>query len=134
MDVKEIPDFMRGMGFFLSDYEIECINHELHLCGKRKVCFEDLIKLYINHAPNNPIQFHEMENAIKNVLDLNEMDSSEALVDRKSLIEILTCSEGEKNNPENAETYLKELMGNATQVFLSDFIKNSLKLPEHAMP
>lgn len=137
MDIKEIPDFMRGMGFFLSDYEIECIDHELHLCGKRRVGFEDLIKLYINHhhAPNNAIQYHEMESVIKNVLDLNEMESSEALVDKEGLREILlTSNEGEKTTPENAEIFLKELMGNATQVFLSDFIKNSLKLSDHVMP
>ena len=119
LDTKEIPDYMRGIGFFLSDYEIQCINHELHLCGKRRVGFEDLIKLYINHAPNNPIQFHEMEMAIKNVLDLNEMESNE---------------EGDKTTPENAELYLKELMGNASQVFLTDFIKNSLNLSDHVMP
>ena len=135
LDTKEIPDFMRGIGFFLSDYEIQCINHELHLCGRRRVGFEDLIKLYINHAPNNPIQFHEMEMAIKNVLDLNEMESNEALVDRANLMDILTSNdEGDKTTPENAELYLKELMGNASQVFLTDFIKNSLNLSDHVMP
>lgn len=138
LDTKEIPDFMRGIGFFLSEYEISCINHELHLCGKRRVVFEDLIKLYINYAPNNPIQFHEMESlesAIKNVLNLNEMDSNEALLDKASMMKILTSNEeSDKTSPENAELYLKELMGNASQVFLTDFIKNSLNLPDHVMP
>lgn len=122
---------MRGLGFYLSDYEIECMNHELQICGKRKIVFEELVKLYLNHAPNTALKQHDMENAIKNLLDLHDIPSREALVDRQSLAQILVMTEGEKTSPENAELYLKELLGNSTQVFLADFLKNILKLNDN---
>lgn len=119
------------MGFYLSDYEIECINHELQICGKRKISFEELLKLYLNHAPSKAIQQHDIDEAIRNLLDLHDISSREALVDRKSLVEILTCGDGDKTSVENAELYLKELLGNSSQVFLKDFLKNVLKLDEN---
>ena len=106
--MKEVPDYMRGLGFFPSDYEIECLNHELSICGKRKIPFEELLKLFLNHTP--PLTTSEanktsFENSLKNLMNA---PSADFVISKPQLVTILTES-AEKIDEKDAELYLKEI-------------------------
>jgi Ca2+-binding EF-hand superfamily protein len=124
LDLNEVPDFMRALGYFPTEYEIECIVHELHSSGKRKVVFEELVKLYINHAVVSTSSY-QMERAIRDLLNLRNVLSNDAVIERSTLIEILTEKSLENNNisRSNAENYLTELFGTTIQIKLNDFLK-----------
>lgn len=122
---------MRGLGFFPSDYEIECLHHELAICGKRKVTFEDLVKLFTNHSHSamNGSQKASFENSLRNVLYLpSEEPASEILVSKSQLLPILAASEGEKLEEKDAETYLKEIFGKSNEISLDKLTQQVSRL------
>lgn len=123
---------MRGMGSFVSDYEIECINHELQLNKKHKIGFDDLVKLYLNHTSIIPTTRDDIENALRKVFNL-ESHSDDGLINKNCLFEFLVENEGDKNSTANAELYLKELLGNSSQIFMDDFLKIIFKHDENAL-
>lgn len=98
------------MGFFPSDYEIECLNHELYLKGKHRIDFEDILKLFVNHAPVmlNSHQYdnnqHDLENAVNAIMNI----SSDSTMTKKNLIRILTET-AEKVCTKDAESYVEHL-------------------------
>lgn len=100
----------------------------MQLNGKKKLDFEEIVKLFLNHSPAQ-IQLSEVEEALRSLLNLNEISSMEAGINSSDLIKILTEG-GESVSEENAKVYIKELLGNTTQVFMNDFLKNYLKLSD----
>jgi Ca2+-binding EF-hand superfamily protein len=126
---------MRVLGFFPSDYEIECLHHELHVCGKRKVQFEDLVKLYINHSHSslNGSQKSSLETSLKHFFDSSQTATSEDIVIKKSdLISILTES-AEKIDEKDADLYLKQIFRGGNENFveeisLSNFMQQIMKI------
>lgn len=107
--MSEVADYMRGLGFFPSDYQIECLHHELQITGKRKVGFEELVKLYINHTPFSPTNF-AMEKSLKVLLDLPTTQTTNDVVIRKSQIISILTESAEKIDEKDAKLYLKELL------------------------
>ncbi|KAG5677830.1 hypothetical protein PVAND_007554 [Polypedilum vanderplanki] len=138
LDINEVPDYMRALGYFPSDYEIECINHELNLSGKRRLAFDELVKLYINHAPlsngSTAIHANEVERALRNLCCqlCDDINSADIVLTRENLLKILTDAASEKVELKDAEIYLEKLFQGAEKfmdkISLSDFIHNSLKL------
>lgn len=128
LDANEIADFIRALGFYPTEYEIECIHHEMQLNGKKKLNFEEIVKIFLNHSPSS-VQLTEVEEALRSLLNINRISSMEAAIDSMDLIKILTEG-GESVTEQNAKALLKELLGNANQVFMSDFLKNYLKLTD----
>lgn len=128
LEVNEISDFMRGLGFFPSDYEVECFQHELQTCGKRKISFEDLVKLFINHsrAASNGGQNECLETSMRKLL--NSSDGG-IVVEKSRIISILTES-AEKIGEKDADMYLKEIFRNGKSIDgipLSDFMHEIAK-------
>jgi hypothetical protein len=138
LDASEIPDYMRALGYFPSDYEIECINHELNVSGKRKLAFEELVKLYINHAPlsngSTAIHANTVERALRSLCceSCDDIPAADVVLTRENLLEILTDAASEKVELKDAEFYLEKLFQGSPmlteKISLSDFIHNSLKL------
>lgn len=116
LEVNEVPDWMRGLGFFPTDYEIECMTNEMTILKKRQVSFEDLVKLFLNYAPLEGIPVIDIEHSIRNVL-LNQ-PSEDVDYQRKiktaEIEEILTAF-GERVEERDAKRYLKELWGEKDQ-------------------
>lgn len=110
---------MRGLGFYPSDYEAECLQHELQVRGKRKVPFEDLVKLFINHSHStaNGTQKAAFESSLKALVASPADDGVSVTVTKAKLQTILTA-EAETVDVKDAETYLKELFGKADEVSL----------------
>lgn len=108
---------MRGLSFYPSDYEVECLLHELQVRGKRKVPFEDLVKLFINHSHStvNGSQKAAFESSLKALVAAPEDDGLNVSVTKAKLQTILT-NEAEKVDDKDAETYLKEFFGKAEEV------------------
>lgn len=115
LEVSEVADYMRGLGFFPSDYQVECLHHELRICGKRKIPFEDLVKLFVNHSQSsNAAQNISMEKVLKNLMNSPpNVSSQDIVIDKSQLISILIDS-GEKIDEKDAEFYLKELFRNGS--------------------
>jgi Ca2+-binding EF-hand superfamily protein len=128
LDVSEIADYMRGLGFFPSDYQVECLHHELQICGKRKVPFEDLVKLLVNHSQSpSGAENISVEKSLKNLLNSpTDVSSKDIIIGKSQLISILTES-AEKIDEKDAEFYFNELFRNGSgklieEISLSDFM------------
>lgn len=127
------------MGYYPSDYEIECINHELHLYGKRKIGFEDLLKLFVNHAPimlnGFPNQNKmDVERAMREILSCTyDIPSSDVMITKENLMKILTET-AEKVDAKDAESYIEKMFQGPDKaldrISLSDFLNYSLNLNE----
>lgn len=140
LDINEIGDYFRGLGYYPSDYEIECINHELHLNGRRKIGFEELVKLYVNHAPvmtNGFTNQSEMdiEKALREFCNCSyDIPSEDVQITKANLIKILTET-AEKVNLKDAQLYVEKLFQGLDKtldkISLSDFLNNSLKVNEN---
>ncbi|XP_023289872.1 cilia- and flagella-associated protein 251 [Orussus abietinus] len=70
VSVKQLPNLMRAIGFYPSNYELEDMMNEVIYknyaeTGQRvdEISFEELIKLYINHRPAFGISSYEMKKA-----------------------------------------------------------------------
>lgn len=112
MEAAEVPDFLRGLGFFLTDYEIACINNELESERKRHVRFDDVVKIYLNYSPVNGIEKSEIQEALRNVLSISNEISEEELNATKiqlSQIKSILTELGEKVDGKDADRYLYEL-------------------------
>ena len=118
--MDEIADLMRALGYFPSDYDIECINNEMQLKGKKKFDFEETVKTFLNHRPPK-IYLSEVEDAMRNVLNLDEFSSSATIVKISDLVQILT-EKGENVSEVIAKSYLKELIGDVNQISLQELI------------
>lgn len=118
MDASEVADFMRGLGFYPTDYENECLRNELQICGKRKVPFENLVKLFVNHARRADSSF--LEASMRTLLD----SPTSELVEKSKLVAILTDESAEGVDAKNAETYLKVIFREKlfNEISLSDFV------------
>ena len=128
------------MGYYPSDYEIECISHELHLHGKRKIGFEELLKLFVNHAPvmmNGFLDHNKMdiERAMRDFFNCSyDIPSSDVSITKDNLMKILTET-AEKVDAKDAELYIEKIYQgldkSKNKISLSDFLNNSLNLNEN---
>lgn len=64
LPVTDLVDFMRGVSFFPSDFEIKNLMKEMDVLNKDKISFEELVKLYINHRTATGTRTDELEKAI----------------------------------------------------------------------
>lgn len=107
LDLNEVADFMRGLGFFPSDYEIECMQHELTIRGRRKIPFEGLVKLFINHSRPSDSRA-TLDRAIRQALNVDEKNSTSIIVRKSNLLPILTES-AERIDAKDADLHFKEI-------------------------
>lgn len=131
LDVNEAPDFMRALGFFPSDYEIECLHHELEVGGKRKIPFEDLVKLYVNHSHtsfNNGAQPNSLENAVRCLVESPTDATTESIIIKKAQLVGLLTEAGEKVDEKDAEFYLKQFFSSSNEISLKEFLQQISKI------
>lgn len=115
---------MRGLGFFPSDYEIECMEHELSVKGKRKVSFEDLVKIFINHS--RPCGSRaSLERAFRQAINIDEQSSASIIVKKSNLISILTES-AERIDVKDADLHLKEIFRDEHGKFVDEMTLDDL--------
>lgn len=131
LDLSEVADYMRGPGFFPSDYLIECLHHELQVGGKRKVAFEELVKLFINYSPlSNGSWEVQMEVALRKLCCSSEGESQDKIVVKKSQLVTLLTETAEKVDEKDAEMYLKEFFHNSSEIPLKDFMDKMTKVKD----
>lgn len=125
---------MRGMGFFPTDYEIECLHHELEIRGKKKISFEDLVKLHVNHSHLSPngSEILSLEVSIKSLLDLPQAEPPERINIKKSQIVSMLTSDAEKVDEKDAEYYLKDLFRH-DEASLQNFIQMIAGSSQHCL-
>ncbi|GBP63593.1 Cilia- and flagella-associated protein 251 [Eumeta japonica] len=73
--IASLPDLMRALGFFPSQYEVENLLTEAkYKIYEREpsvnVDFEEFVKLYLNHRPAFGDSIHKIKNAFKNFADV----------------------------------------------------------------
>lgn len=121
--MSEVADFMRGLSFFPTEYEAECLRNELQSRGRRKVPFESLVKLYINHSHSSGAQNNSLEISLRNLLDSSRATSTSSHIHKSDLVAILTES-AEKIDEKDAESFLKEIFCEklVNEIPLSDFV------------
>ncbi|XP_055596015.1 cilia- and flagella-associated protein 251-like isoform X2 [Uranotaenia lowii] len=49
MDIRDVPNFMRSIGFHMSQFEEDNLMKEIHLFGVNFLTFEEVAKLFLNH-------------------------------------------------------------------------------------
>lgn len=128
--VSEAPDFMRALGYFPSEYEVNSMLAELSdqrptMAKHLKVSFGDLLKMYINYKP---VQGYPIEVLRRNIAYfcsvqrsdsglsigkaskvLKEGENNDWFLDRDQLMDVC-CSHGEHMSRIEFARYLRLLL------------------------
>lgn len=127
--VAEAPDFMRALGFYPSEYEVQAMFCELtnqrpNMAKHFKVSFGELLQMYINYKPvfGYPVDVLRRSIAyfcgvdesasrlsIKVSKDSNEPQNDDWLLDRDQLMEVC-CLHGEQMSRIEFARYLRLLL------------------------
>ncbi|XP_071860274.1 cilia- and flagella-associated protein 251 isoform X2 [Bombus fervidus] len=84
VNTKEVPNLMRGVGYYPSNEEIEILMGEIsyrdyaetgHLIEEIK--FEDFVKFYINHRPAFGISLHQIQEAFQVFANSDQIPASQ---------------------------------------------------------
>lgn len=112
MAMTEVADFMRGLGFFPSEFDVN--NMLLEFSGKWKITFEALVALYINHKPAFGYRREDIVKPFLHFVHKEEDKNNENLMlDRDRLLEICTDN-GECMNRIEIAKHLANLMTDET--------------------
>ncbi|XP_026325605.1 cilia- and flagella-associated protein 251-like [Hyposmocoma kahamanoa] len=108
--IDSLPDLMRALGYFPSEYEVENLLVEArHKIYQKKpvteIDFEDFVKLYLNHRPALGENVRKIRNAFKTFATFRR---DEYVVDRDMFVDIL--SEYGENFPRNLSWYLLSIV------------------------
>ncbi|XP_026742733.1 cilia- and flagella-associated protein 251-like isoform X2 [Trichoplusia ni] len=112
--IDSLPDLMRALGFFPSEYEVENLIVEakykvFNRAPVSEIEFEEFVKLYLNHRPAFGEHYKRLRLAFRNFANI----SNEGYVmSREDLIDILT-SQGERFSRELCWYLLSVLCGHS---------------------
>ncbi|CAG5011460.1 unnamed protein product [Parnassius apollo] len=72
-----LPDLMRALGFFPSEYEVEnlIVEAKYKVCQRRpstEINFEEFVKLYLNHRSAFAKDYRSLRNAFRNFASIHE--------------------------------------------------------------
>ncbi|XP_075969110.1 cilia- and flagella-associated protein 251-like [Anticarsia gemmatalis] len=75
--IDSLPDLMRALGFFPSDYEVENLlveaKHKVYLrTPVTEIDFEEFVKLYLNHRPAFGENYKRIRTSFRIFADMNE--------------------------------------------------------------
>ncbi|XP_021207568.2 cilia- and flagella-associated protein 251 isoform X1 [Bombyx mori] len=89
--IDSLPDLMRALGFFLSEYETENLIAEAkykvyQINPSTEIDFEEFVKLYINHRPAFGYRYKKIRDAFAHFAYL---DNEQLAINRNGLIELL---------------------------------------------
>lgn len=138
IQVTEIIDFMRSVGFFPTDFETKNILRELELRGTDNITFEQLVILYLNHKLIRGTRVQELERALlyftRKFVEESEGSGRSGKhlkhISRKNIIRILT-EYSETVDQKQATMCLKELWHQRDDIVESvEEVENIKRLPE----
>ncbi|KYN30405.1 WD repeat-containing protein 66 [Trachymyrmex septentrionalis] len=128
VDLEQISNLMRAIGYFPTNKEVENIMTEVWYkqyveTGKliEKITFEEFVRLYVNHRPVFGIGMRHIKEAFRTFIEENADSMKNPTLTREQLVDILggTISKtlleedkpiGEMLTLQEAYTYLKTLM------------------------
>ncbi|XP_050663758.1 cilia- and flagella-associated protein 251-like [Leptidea sinapis] len=90
--IDSLPDLMRALGYFPSEYEVENLLVEAKYkvyqqTPATEIDFEEFVKLYLNHRPAFPDSFKKIKNAFRYFATSGR--NGELQIDREEFIEVL---------------------------------------------
>ncbi|XP_053665664.1 cilia- and flagella-associated protein 251-like [Anopheles marshallii] len=111
MNVQDVPNYMRSIGYHMTEYEEMNLSKEMELTGTYFLTFEEVAKLFLNHrtATGGPPNTEDIRTA---VTFIGATTSSGNKVDLVRLITLL-ASMGEPMEPKTAEAYYRILFPSA---------------------
>uniref|UniRef100_A0A182P0D7 Cilia- and flagella-associated protein 251 n=1 Tax=Anopheles epiroticus TaxID=199890 RepID=A0A182P0D7_9DIPT len=111
MSVQDVPNYMRSIGFHMSEYEEQNLCKEMELTGTYFLTFEEVLRLFLNHrtATGGPPTADDIQTA---VTSLGATTSNGNNVDLVKLITLL-ASMGEPMEPKTTEAYCRVLFPTA---------------------
>ncbi|CAB3234740.1 unnamed protein product [Arctia plantaginis] len=112
--IDSLPDLMRALGFFPSEYEVENLLVEAKYKVYRReplkeIDFDEFVKLYLNHRPVFGENFKRIRGAFRNFATIDKNNYS---MSRDAFIEMLTTT-GERFSSELAWYLLSILSGHS---------------------
>ncbi|CAH0604428.1 unnamed protein product [Chrysodeixis includens] len=114
--IESLPDLMRALGFFPSEYEVEnlLVEAKYKVYNRTPVTdigFEDFVKLYLNHRPAFGEYYKRIRGAFRNFASIS---NEGYIMSREDLVEILT-TQGEQFSRELSWYLLTVLCGHTLE-------------------
>jgi len=63
--LDEVPDMLRALGYYPSNFDVRDLVHEMSRKGKEHVTFEELVRLYVNYKPVAGVSQSQIEAAFE---------------------------------------------------------------------
>jgi Ca2+-binding EF-hand superfamily protein len=131
----EVPDLMRALGYYPSNYEIDNMIYELTLeCGDA-VTFEDFVKLYVNHRPCDGVSADKLTQAL--TVFAKMLPDGQLGVEKEDLYAAMEDC-GEVMDHEEVDNYLRILHHDNEEkntfpavIPVSEFVKECLGVDEN---
>ncbi|XP_049548425.1 cilia- and flagella-associated protein 251-like [Anopheles darlingi] len=102
METKDVPNYMRSIGFHMSQYEEQNLCKEMELLGTGYLTFEEVVKLFLNHRTSNSPNNEDIRMAVTYI------GATVESVDLRKLRELLATI-GEPIDEKTTEFYCKIL-------------------------
>ena len=115
--LSEIPNMMRALGFYPSEYALDRMRREIEIAANRRtddgdepveVSFDDVVRLYYNHRPYFPVSRSDVERAYGDL-------TAETAISWGDL-ETQLLARGERMTKTELAACLRALVGNASSV------------------
>ncbi|CAF4843702.1 unnamed protein product [Pieris macdunnoughi] len=122
--IDSLPDMMRALGYFPSEYEVENLIVEAKFKVFQRVPsieidFEEFFKLYINHRPAFPDSVKKIRNAFRQFARPNQND--EFVINRDDFLDLLN---------QNGEHFSRELSWYLLSILYGQSFEDRAALPE----
>uniref|UniRef100_A0A182MZC4 Cilia- and flagella-associated protein 251 n=1 Tax=Anopheles dirus TaxID=7168 RepID=A0A182MZC4_9DIPT len=107
MDIRDVPNYLRSIGFHMTEYEERNLCKEMEHFGTYFLTFEEVTKLFLNHrtATGGPPTSEDIRTAVTYI---GATGASGSQVDLVRLVTLL-ASMGEPMDPQTTEFYFRVL-------------------------
>ncbi|GLV32296.1 hypothetical protein CBL_00993 [Carabus blaptoides fortunei] len=134
LPVTELPNLMRAIGYYPTEYALDNMKYEVKKYyttmsedmhkenHEEEISFEDFVKLYINHRPSVGVALDQLQVAFHRFATGGQMK-------RETFVDVL-CNNGEPFQPDALTHCLKVLMHQARR----GNIQQEAKTPEELLP
>merc|ERR1719333_591495 len=109
--MEQVPDLLRALGVYPSDWDIQDILHEIQAMGdesgaKTAIDFDEFTRLYVNHRPVLGVSHDKILDAFKTL----GCEPTSGMLDRKTLVNAL-LTRGEHFDEEELAKAFGQLIG-----------------------
>ncbi|XP_052864152.1 cilia- and flagella-associated protein 251-like [Anopheles cruzii] len=111
MDTRDVPNYMRSIGFHMSEFEEQNLCQEMALAGNCYLTFEEVAKLFLNHRTSGS---PSSEDVLTAVTYIGATVTSGTRVDLRRFGELLTTV-GEPMDRQASDFYIKILFPSSRQ-------------------